>query len=677
MSEQQQEPQNKSYQVNFYDDKGILVGQQEYNSSPSEVPQSNPSQDFINKHISQEERDNFFALQTSASKDGVISPGQHQAHPLSLIAGSLQGAASTAIVFIILFFTNPIGLFALVPLAFFFVLTLVFTFASYKFNTFELTDSGLRLREGIIFKSDKQIPYERIHAVNTEQAVIDRILGLAKVTLETASNTNSVAKVSYLKKSDAEVLKHELFKRKVHALQGDEGGQGASEADEIAQMAEADPTIAAALAQKADAKDSSISDTVSKLGKIDGVFAGESLDYNEPVLYEHKLTNKELLLTALSEASALGIIAGILVFGLNLFGQFSSFLDDFFDKQILELETFLENPNVLDIVISFLPHIIIALLGSIVLFWIISTVINVLMYGGFSVTRKSNYFEVQRGLLARKSKTIALNRVQAVRMKQGFIRRRIGYTQVSVVTVSQGLASETADDANENGMVNSSLIHPFIKESEVTNFLREALPEFAEIPFEEELEKLPSAALRRGILRKIYMLLLSLIPFAIYFYFSKYIPEEVSRYITPIIIAIYVLAAIGEIISAILNYKHARLGFKGEHYASVTGGLTKIYTALNRNKIQEVSYTQNPFQKRLDLASVRLTTAAGATSDALLYTRDARLEQALEIFEWVRPRYDNTDEALRELNKQNLLNTEEELKLETISEEEKEKFDEA
>lgn len=672
----EQEKPSKSYQINIYNDKGELVGQSlidpnmgnkvqdsayQQQVQTQSVQPSSDAQSFFNKQLSQEERDNFFSLQMSASENGVISPGQHQAHPLSLVANMLQGISSAAVVFIILIVTNPLSLLTFLPVVFLFVLALVGSFISYKFNTFELTDGGIRLRNGIIFKSDRQIPYEKIHAVNTVQGVLDRILGLSKVTLETASSTEGFQKVSYLKKIDAEALKQELFQRKVHALSLEGSSNENLSEEKLSELAQDDPAIAEALANKLDSKQSSIANTLSSIGNVGGLLDhGQQIHENEAVLYEHKLTNKELILTAVSEASALGIIAGFAVFGLNFFNQFSSFIGDYFSNQFDQFEHFLESPDVLDILISFAPRIVIAIVASIILFWIISTIINVLNYGGFSVSRKANYFEVKRGLIALRSKTVALNRVQAVRMKQGFIRRRLGYTQVAVVTVQQVLAEASSGNSGQSELANSVIIHPFIKVSEVPSFLSEALPEFSEIPYEKDLEKLPKPALRRAFLRKVYAFAVSAICVGIYLYFSHYIPAEVEMYITPAVIALCLISFMLELISAGLNYKHARMGVKHKHYAAVKGGLTKVYTAVNRNKIQEVSYTQNPFQKRLDLATLEVTTAAGSSSDNFLALRDVNLTQAIDVIEWFRPRHDNTKEALVELNKQDLLNVDEE-----------------
>lgn len=95
---------------------------------------------------------------------------------------------------IIIFILVLIG-FALQPNPFAFGLVLYFvvlgivTLFIYNNFLYEIDQDGLRIESGVIHKHQVSVPYEQIQNVNIERSLIDRILGLARVSIETAGST--------------------------------------------------------------------------------------------------------------------------------------------------------------------------------------------------------------------------------------------------------------------------------------------------------------------------------------------------------------------------------------------------------------------------------------------------------------------------------------------------------
>ena len=56
----------------------------------------------------------------------------------------------------------------------------------YWFFRFRVTEDRILIRQGILKKTALDLPMDRIQAVNVERSLIDRLLGLVKVSVDTA-----------------------------------------------------------------------------------------------------------------------------------------------------------------------------------------------------------------------------------------------------------------------------------------------------------------------------------------------------------------------------------------------------------------------------------------------------------------------------------------------------------
>jgi membrane protein YdbS with pleckstrin-like domain len=80
-----------------------------------------------------------------------------------------------------------------------FIIGLVLYFAAlgvislFIYNNFlyEIDQDGLRIESGVIHKHQVSLPYEQIQNVNVERSLLDRILNLARVSIETAGGTSA------------------------------------------------------------------------------------------------------------------------------------------------------------------------------------------------------------------------------------------------------------------------------------------------------------------------------------------------------------------------------------------------------------------------------------------------------------------------------------------------------
>ncbi|QGN07034.1 hypothetical protein Hrd1104_06810 [Halorhabdus sp. CBA1104] len=79
---------------------------------------------------------------------------------------------------------------------------------------YELTGDTFDIHSGVLSKRDREIPYHRIQNVDLRQNVIQRLLGIAEVRLETAGGGQTEAQLQYVNREEASRLQEEVPRRR-------------------------------------------------------------------------------------------------------------------------------------------------------------------------------------------------------------------------------------------------------------------------------------------------------------------------------------------------------------------------------------------------------------------------------------------------------------------------------
>jgi hypothetical protein len=80
----------------------------------------------------------------------------------------------------------------------------------YEAWRYRVTDDALRLDRGVMVRVESVVPYTRIQHVDTEQGPVERMLGLMRVTVHTASGSGASLTVPGLRPDDAAALREQL-----------------------------------------------------------------------------------------------------------------------------------------------------------------------------------------------------------------------------------------------------------------------------------------------------------------------------------------------------------------------------------------------------------------------------------------------------------------------------------
>ena len=93
------------------------------------------------------------------------------------------------------------------------VLGMVFGYVGWLFTRYVIDGAELRINTGLVTKSSRRIPYERIQSVDIAEPLVARVLGLAELRIEMAGGRDSRSTLKFLKLADARDLRRVLMAR--------------------------------------------------------------------------------------------------------------------------------------------------------------------------------------------------------------------------------------------------------------------------------------------------------------------------------------------------------------------------------------------------------------------------------------------------------------------------------
>ncbi|NUU76084.1 PH domain-containing protein [Paenibacillus xylanilyticus] len=307
-----------------------------------------------------------------------------------------------------------------------FVLYGWFTWRKFSYT---LQEDRIVLRRGIFVREEKSIYFSRIHSIQTQQPLIQRILRLAQLKIETpGGNAEADGVLPALAIAEAERVEQWLYQKRSEAAKKEEAPAAAEYAHEHAHHEE-----------------------------------GESPEQNEGVIQEGPAPLVQREREVLLRLSAGRLFAGalttmnlplVVVFGTGVYSFADDLLPDHFYSSLVERAGQLSAIWWLGLVpVMFL------------LAWILSAVLFTIKYAGFTVEQEGGNITIVSGLLDRKKHVFSPGKVQAVEVKEGLLRQPFGYAEVEIFV----LTSET-----EKKM----MLHPLLPLRDVNELLARIVPQF-------------------------------------------------------------------------------------------------------------------------------------------------------------------------------------------------------
>lgn len=247
---------------------------------------------------------------------------------------------------------------------------------TYMVTQFGVVDGSLIVKKRGLWRQERTIPLERIQNVAITQSLLERILSVATVKVETAGGAGAEASLKSLSLKDADVIKSELLQ--VH-------------------LSASSPDV------------DLLSNQVYRAEWQDIALAGA-------------LQNK-----------------GLIVF-LGLIGLVGQGVDDLvvhgikFTKQSHLLERLSENPTLSFFVVTG-SSILFVLFG-----WMLSIAYTLSIFHGFKVIRTEAGLQVSYGFFTTTQTIVPLRRVQSIEVKSSWLFRLFGFSQLFARTIGSPTA---------------------------------------------------------------------------------------------------------------------------------------------------------------------------------------------------------------------------------------------
>ena len=422
----------------------------------------------------------------------------------------------------------------------------VASLAEYFTYRYTLRDDGIRIRSGWLHRSLREIPFARIHNVNLHQSLLHRVFGVAEVRLEAAGGVKPEAQMRVLRMDQALALEA-LVRQRGHV-------------DEAAVDAERPPPLLTLSTGE-----------LVRLGLI---------------------SNRGMLVVA----AAFGALAqtgddvfGVLVerWGKLVFGRVSEFMGQHAHDSTLGIGLAAAS----------------LVLAALVLVRLLSVLLAILQFHGFTLRLDDDRISVERGLLARSRSSARRRRIQAWSLREGVLHRWFQRRSLRVDTAAGQRGAQEQHTLKD--------IAPIATPRRCDDLIRHFLPDAGW----DALEWQP---LHRHAWLRIAMPGLLLV-FAI------------------VAAACWRFGAIGLLASVLVPLQLWRAhriagacGYadNGRMVAWRTGWLSKTWNFAEIGKLQALRLSRSPLDRRFGMASLLLDTAGASPFGAPLHLQYLPLEVA-------------------------------------------------
>ena len=253
-----------------------------------------------------------------------------------------------------------------------------------------------------------------------------------------------------------------------------------------------------------------------------------------------------------------------------------------------------------------------AIVGLVVVLRILSVIWAVVRLYGFRLTLAGADLRTEYGLLTRVSATVPLHRIQTLTIRRGLMHRWFDRASVKVETAG----GQAAGDVPGQPSRGRESLAPIISEAELPGLLRVVLPD---LNVEEPIWHGPAAGAFGRELR------------------SRLALALIVALLSALILGGWAVALLAFLlawgwVSARIYIAHLGWAIIDGAVLFRTGWIWRHLTVARFSKVQVVSMTQSPFDRRHHMASVRVDTAGAGDASHRVSSPYLPIATAIELF---------------------------------------------
>ena len=427
--------------------------------------------------------------------------------------------------------------------------------AKYALYRWRLDADELLLRSGVLNRQNRVIPLARVQNVEVRQSLLQRVAGVAELRVETAgTGLQAEAVLSVLGAGEAQSLRTDLLaRRRAHA--------------------------SAAPAEAADA------------------LPAEGVERTAvPPLA--RLSTWDLLLAG-ATANEAGVIAAA---AAGLFQFADELPGELFE---MAFRTALERTQGAVVLAGLAGVLLLMLVG-----WIISIAGALVRYHGFTLTVDGGEMRKRYGLLTVHEASVPLQRVQAIRVEETFLRRWLGLASLMIETAG--------GSPGERGGAEAFV--PIARREDVGRLVRGI---FADADVDAaQFQRVHPKAERR--LRRRYLITFLLIwaPF----WAARWLDVQPGGMLAPWVALLLPLPWL----MARWQYGARGWALPPGYVLARSGVMNRVTWIVPDRKLQTLHVRDTPFQRRLGLSTLVVDTAAGGRQAAVVDLAHSTARRLLE-----------------------------------------------
>ena len=493
-----------------------------------------------------------------AGAQGAEGAGGANTDPKTVWVGVLQSAQSAVIpALLVSFSSGGMGLVVAIPiLAGIMALGSLFSYLNWKRLTYTIEAQDIRVESGLLSRSARSVPYERIQDVSLEQKLLPRLLGLVAVKFETGAGGGDDLSLAYLTEARGEELRQLVRERHAQGEDVTQAAPGESQFDAAPQSASRS-ALQTSLQAEPEAQ------TLFTMGPRR--------------LFTYGLFQFSLAVFA--------VLAGLAQYADNLF-DFELWDADQWQSMV---EQYGPDWGALDTSMQVIGALV-AIIGLVMVGSLTGMIRVFAREWGFVLERTARGFRRRRGLFTRTDVVMPVHRVQGIKLGTGFVRYRFGWHGLSFVSLAQDMGAS------------SHAVAPFAKLDEIAPIVRAAgfeLPgEDADWCRASERYMFDSAVLNAGF----FLVLAAIAGIAAAIRRPEWMVGAVG--------ALLVLAGLAAILTG-LAWRFHRHALDPQQIMATRGLLAPQSQIAARVKLHSVEIAQGPLARMRGYATVYLGQAGG------------------------------------------------------------------
>ncbi len=297
---------------------------------------------------------------------------------------------------------------------------------------YALTADDIRCKRGVVFRKSSVLPYNKIHAVNKKQGLIQQLFGIATLTVDSGSTTNAFsAEITIIERD-------ETVDRLIAEIRCRQEGTPVTE--------------------------TAIKDSIIPPKKQENLYT-----------FNSKLKVMYAVLSVCGTLLFILVLGALALMGLSIMALVLRATPDFSFVEALFAGLFF-------MVIGMLIAGIISLIGSLVA--------SFTSYHNFTVHRNKKDLEINYGLFVRHTNNFKFRRIKAVKLTDGPIKRLFGFVAATLEVVGYGNGSD--GDSNDNQATAPGMLLPLCKRREADDTIAAILPGYRPDPIAHRAKSYPA-----------------------------------------------------------------------------------------------------------------------------------------------------------------------------------------